>query len=42
MKVVFDLGGVLLNWRPYQLLQQVWPDRAKDECDGQGLGVSNI
>jgi 2-haloacid dehalogenase/putative hydrolase of the HAD superfamily len=32
MKVVFDLGGVLLNWRPNQLLQQVWPDRAKDEA----------
>jgi len=31
MKLVFDLGGVVLNWRPYQLLQEVWPQRIADE-----------
>lgn len=31
MTLVFDLGGVVLNWHPSKLLQQVWPHRVK--CD---------
>lgn len=31
MNIVFDLGGVVLNWRPYQLIQQVWPQRIQNE-----------
>lgn len=29
--VVFDLGGVVFNWQPLVLLQQVLPERATDE-----------
>lgn len=31
MKVVFDFGGVVFNWKPVVLLQQVLPARATDE-----------
>ena len=41
MKLVFDLGGVVLNWRPYQLLQEVWPQRIADEQTAQ-LWASQI
>lgn len=30
MNVVFDLGGVVLNWQPKVLLQQVLPQHARD------------
>ena len=30
--VVFDLGGVVFNWQPNVLLQQVLPGRAADEA----------
>ncbi len=30
--VVFDLGGVVFNWQPTVLLQQVLPTRASDEA----------
>lgn len=29
--VVFDLGGVLVNWQPPRLIQSIWPDRAPTE-----------
>lgn len=35
MKVVFDLGGVVFNWQPLRLLQQVLPQRAQDEAGAQ-------
>jgi 2-haloacid dehalogenase/putative hydrolase of the HAD superfamily len=35
MKVVFDFGGVVFNWKPVLLLQQVLPQRAQDEAGGQ-------
>lgn len=31
MTLVFDLGGVVLNWHPSKLLQQVWPYRVKGD-----------
>lgn len=31
MALVFDLGGVLLNWRPSKLLLQVWPHRISSD-----------
>ena len=35
MTLVFDLGGVVLNWHPSKLLQQVWPDRVKGDEDAK-------
>lgn len=35
--VVFDLGGVVLNWQPMQLLQQVLPEHAPDPQRAQAL-----
>ena len=31
MKIVWDLGGVLLRWQPLQLLREVLPARAVDD-----------
>ena len=28
MNIVFDLGGVLLRWRPAELIASLWPQRA--------------
>lgn len=33
--VVFDLGGVVFNWRPNELMRQVLPDRATSEALAQ-------
>ena len=30
MNVVWDLGGVLLRWRPAELVQRLWPQRVRD------------
>ncbi len=35
--VVFDLGGVLLHWRPLELLQQSVPELAPDEAAARAL-----
>jgi len=35
MTLVFDLGGVVLNWHPSKLLQQVWPHRVKGDEDAK-------
>lgn len=35
MAVVFDLGGVVFQWKPLLLLQQIWPDRAPDELEAK-------
>ena len=35
--VVFDLGGVVFNWQPFQLLQQVLPQHAHDTVSAQAL-----
>ncbi len=32
MKIIWDLGGVLLHWQPLQLLREVLPARAPDEA----------
>jgi len=37
MNVVFDLGGVVFNWQPRALLQQVLPQRAPDDATAQQL-----
>ncbi len=37
MALVFDLGGVLLNWQPTKLLQQVWPHRVTDEASAKTM-----
>lgn len=31
MNVVFDLGGVVFKWKPLELLQQIFPERAPHE-----------
>jgi len=30
MAIIFDLGGVVLNWKPLELIQQVLPHRAQN------------
>jgi len=35
MTLVFDLGGVVLNWHPSKLLQPVWPHRVKGDEDAK-------
>ena len=35
--VVFDFGGVLFNWRPADLLMQLFPHRAPDMAASQAL-----
>ena len=35
--VVFDFGGVLFNWQPVLLLQQVMPDRARNAEEALAL-----
>ncbi len=40
MKVVFDFGGVVFNWQPTQLLQQVLPHRAADEAGGKAWATA--
>lgn len=37
--VVFDLGGVVFNWQPTVLLQQVLPQHAPDEASVQRLSA---
>ena len=37
MALVFDLGGVLLNWHPTKLLQQVWPHRLTDDTSAKAM-----
>lgn len=34
MKIVFDFGGVVFNWQPVDLLQQVLPQRASNAEQG--------
>lgn len=35
MKLVFDFGGVVFNWKPVDLLQQVLPQRASNAEQGR-------
>jgi putative hydrolase of the HAD superfamily len=35
--VVFDFGGVLFNWQPVKLLQQVMPDQARNDAEALAL-----
>lgn len=35
MKLVFDFGGVVFNWKPVDLLQQVLPQRAANAEQGR-------
>ncbi len=37
--VIFDLGGVLLHWRPAQILQLVVPELAPDEATARVLAA---
>jgi FMN phosphatase YigB (HAD superfamily) len=37
--VVFDLGGVVFNWQPLVLLQQVLPHHAPDEASARELNA---
>ena len=39
MNVVFDLGGVVFNWQPTVLLQQVLPRHATDEAAARQLAA---
>jgi putative hydrolase of the HAD superfamily len=38
MRVIWDLGAVLLRWRPAQLLRQVLPRHAHDEASAAAWG----
>ena len=35
--VVFDLGGVVFNWQPQQLMRQALPDMQLDDAQAQAL-----
>ncbi|SIR19132.1 HAD family phosphatase [Pseudacidovorax sp. RU35E] len=37
MNVVFDLGGVLIDWRPADLLKEHFPQRAVDDASAHAL-----
>ena len=37
MAVVFDLGGVVFKWKPLELLQELFPDRASNEVTAKKL-----
>ncbi|MBL8327521.1 MAG: HAD family phosphatase [Rubrivivax sp.] len=37
--VVFDFGAVLFRWKPYELLQQVAPEYARDEASARELAA---
>jgi HAD superfamily hydrolase (TIGR01509 family) len=39
MNVVFDLGGVVFNWQPIVLLQQVLPQHAANEAAARQLAA---
>lgn len=39
MNVVFDLGGVVFNWQPLQLMQSVLPHHAVDEDSARRLSA---
>ena len=40
MKVVFDFGGVLFDWRPTAFLGRILPQYAPDEASAQALAAS--
>jgi HAD superfamily hydrolase (TIGR01509 family) len=35
--VIFDLGGVVFNWQPRQLMREVFPHRVQDEAQAHTL-----
>lgn len=35
--IVFDFGGVLFNWQPPKLIQQVWPHHARTDDEALAL-----
>ncbi len=37
MKIVFDLGGVLLRWQPHEFMARLLPDRAATPDEAQAL-----
>lgn len=37
--VIFDLGGVLLNWQPLKLLRELLPHRVSDDATAAALGA---
>jgi len=39
MALVFDFGGVLFRWQPYELLQQVLPESVPDEASARRLAA---
>lgn len=38
--LVFDVGGVIVRWQPLQLMQQVFPDRARDDGSAKALAAA--
>lgn len=40
MKFVFDFGGVVFNWKPLVLLQQVLPHHAVDEASARDCATA--
>ena len=37
MAIVFDLGGVVFKWKPLELLQDIFPERAPNEVAAQKM-----
>ena len=37
MNVVFDFGGVVFRWQPYELMPRLLPQRARDEASTHAL-----
>ena len=38
--LVFDIGGVVVRWLPLQLMQQVLPQLAHNECSAQAVAAA--
>src|SRR5512134_979358 len=37
LRIVFDFGGVLFNWRPIDLVRRYFPQRARDEASSRAV-----
>jgi putative hydrolase of the HAD superfamily len=37
LRIVFDFGGVLFNWRPIELVQRYFPQHARDEASSRAV-----
>ena len=40
LRIVFDFGGVLFNWRPIELVQRHFPQQAHDEASARTIAAA--